>query len=52
MTTNPKNVLMDAYEHPQTTVIIIQDEGILCLSGLGGYNDHLKEDDEWNGYLG
>ena len=52
MTTNPKNVLMDTYEHPQTTVIIMQGDSVLCLSGLGGYNDPLNEDDEWNGYLG
>ena len=53
MTTDPKKVLTDAsYERPQTTVIIMQGDSVLCLSGLGGYNDPLNEDDEWNGYLG
>ena len=51
MTSDPKTILIDAYDRPQTTVIIMQGDSVLCLSGLGGYNDPLNEDDEWNGYL-
>jgi len=42
--------LQDMYVSPSVDVFIIQNEGLLCMSGSGS-NDPLYEDDEWAGLL-